>query len=76
MLVYYISWKGCKGEISEISLKPSKDSVVIKVFSKVFGYGDWRRWLARTSGGREVAGSSPASPTVFLYINYDYRYKQ
>lgn len=23
----------------------------------------WRRWLARTAGGREVVGSSPATPT-------------
>lgn len=23
----------------------------------------WRSWLARTAGGREVAGSSPVTPT-------------
>ena len=25
--------------------------------------GVWRSWLARTAGGREVAGSSPVTPT-------------
>ena len=34
----------------------------------------WRSWLARTAGGREVAGSSPVTPTKFhiyplTYIN-------
>jgi hypothetical protein len=24
----------------------------------------WRSWLARTAGGREVAGSSPVTPTT------------
>ena len=24
----------------------------------------WRSWLARTAGGREVAGSSPVTPTI------------
>ena len=24
----------------------------------------WRSWLARTAGGREVAGSSPVIPTI------------
>ena len=27
--------------------------------------GMWRSWLARTAGGREVAGSSPVIPTIF-----------
>lgn len=27
--------------------------------------GMWRSWLARTAGGREVAGSSPAIPTIY-----------
>ncbi len=27
------------------------------------GVGVWRSWLARTAGGREVAGSSPVTPT-------------
>src|SRR5690606_35120885 len=26
--------------------------------------GVWRSWLARTAGGREVAGSSPVTPTI------------
>lgn len=26
-------------------------------------FGVWRSWLARTAGGREVAGSSPVTPT-------------
>ena len=26
--------------------------------------GVWRSWLARTPGGREVVGSSPATPTI------------
>lgn len=26
----------------------------------------WRSWLARTAGGREVAGSSPVTPTKYL----------
>ena len=25
----------------------------------------WRSWLARTAGGREVAGSSPVIPTIY-----------
>lgn len=28
--------------------------------------GVWRSWLARTAGGREVAGSSPVTPTKFI----------
>ncbi len=28
-------------------------------------FGVWRSWLARTAGGREVAGSSPVTPTRF-----------
>lgn len=28
-------------------------------------YGVWRSWLARTAGGREVAGSSPVTPTMY-----------
>ena len=27
-------------------------------------FGVWRSWLARTAGGREVAGSSPVTPTT------------
>ena len=27
------------------------------------GTGDWRNWLARTHGVREVAGSNPVFPT-------------
>ena len=27
----------------------------------------WRSWLARTAGGREVAGSSPVIPTKSEY---------
>ena len=31
--------------------------------------GVWRSWLARTAGGREVAGSSPVTPTINVKIN-------
>ena len=30
----------------------------------LFVIGVWRSWLARTAGGREVAGSSPVTPTI------------
>jgi hypothetical protein len=33
----------------------------IKIQSHTVGV--WRSWLARTPGGREVAGSSPVTPT-------------
>ena len=28
--------------------------------------GDWRNWLARTDGVREVDGSNPLSPTLIM----------
>lgn len=32
----------------------------------LFYNGVWRSWLARTAGGREVAGSSPVTPTILI----------
>ena len=32
--------------------------------------GVWRSWLARTAGGREVAGSSPVTPTIYTFDNH------
>ncbi len=34
------------------------------------GFGVWRSWLARTAGGRKVAGSSPVTPTIFMQYMY------
>ncbi len=31
--------------------------------------GVWRSLVARSAGGRKVAGSSPATPTTFLKSN-------
>jgi hypothetical protein len=30
----------------------------------------WRSWLARTAGGREVAGSSPVTPTINIHFDF------
>jgi hypothetical protein len=37
--------------------------LIISVLPAFLVDGVWRSWLARTAGGREVAGSSPATPT-------------
>lgn len=34
-------------------------------------FGMWRSWLARSAGGREVAGSSPVIPTNNLTFAED-----
>ena len=34
-------------------------------------FGLWRSLVARPSGGRKVAGSSPASPTIFKTVRTD-----
>lgn len=38
------------------------------LFSKKLNAGVWRSWLARAVWDREVAGSSPATPTKVIYL--------
>ena len=38
-----------------------------KIWYNVFVYGVWRSLVARTAGGREVAGSNPVAP-IFLSV--------
>ena len=37
-------------------------------------FGDWRSWLARAVWDREVAGSSPASPTIQRVRSFDWAF--
>ena len=45
-----------------ICLASTIKRILIIEFLLIFGV--WRSWLARTAGGREVAGSSPVTPTI------------
>ncbi len=49
---------------------------LIKGDSLTFVFGVWRSWLARTAGGREVAGSSPVTPTIQDFMGFEVRFER
>lgn len=51
-----------------ICLASTIKRILIIEFLLIFGV--WRSWLARTAGGREVAGSSPVTPTRHFKHNF------